>query len=172
MISIAAKLIVIGATTLAAAWGVYRLTTDISTDIEDEFYVQTIVDETATDTVVDDFTTDDNTWGLDPKMYRSGFIASLIKHARYEYGPLSECEANRLMVRRFLRDAMRKRGMREAHVAKHLDVATSLYFVPLHVEVETARLRKTLVVARLEDALLRAQAPSWIQWWTRRAAGV
>lgn len=63
-------------------------------------------------------------------MKRGKFQAKLIQIAKAEFGLLRRTEANRLMVRKFLRDHMREHGMRPTHIAQHLDVSTACFFIP------------------------------------------
>jgi hypothetical protein len=61
---------------------------------------------------------------------RGRFQAKLITLAKSEFGLIPRSEANRLMVRKFLRDQMRERGMRPTHIAAHVDVSVSCFFIP------------------------------------------
>lgn len=63
-------------------------------------------------------------------MKRGRFQAKLIAIAKAEFGLLARTQANRLMVRKFLRDHMRERGMRPTHIAQHLDVSVACFFIP------------------------------------------
>lgn len=63
-------------------------------------------------------------------MKRGKFQAKLVAIAKAEFGLLARTQANRLMVRKFLRDHMRERGMRPTHIAQHLDVSVACFFIP------------------------------------------
>lgn len=63
-------------------------------------------------------------------MKRGRFQAKLVAIAKAEFGLLPRTHANRLMVRKFLRDHMRERGMRPTHIAMHLDVSVACFFIP------------------------------------------
>jgi len=63
-------------------------------------------------------------------MKRGRFQAKLVAIAKAEFGLLGRTQANRLMVRKFLRDHMRERGMRPTHIAQHLDVSVACFFIP------------------------------------------
>lgn len=66
---------------------------------------------------------------------RGRFQAKLVKLAKSEFGLLKRTEANRLMVRKFLRDHMRDHGMRPSHIAEHLDVGVACFFIPCRQDV-------------------------------------
>jgi hypothetical protein len=61
---------------------------------------------------------------------RGAYQAKIIALAKAEFGLLKRTEANRLMVRKFLRDQMRDRKMRPTHIAAHLDISVSCFFIP------------------------------------------
>jgi hypothetical protein len=63
-------------------------------------------------------------------MKRGRFQAKLVAIAKAEFGLLPRTQANRLMVRKFLRDHMRERGMRPTHIVQHLDVGVACFFIP------------------------------------------
>lgn len=63
-------------------------------------------------------------------MPRGRFQGKVVSIAKAEFGYLQRTEANRLMVRKFMRDFMRERGMRPTHVAQHLDVSVACFFIP------------------------------------------
>jgi hypothetical protein len=71
----------------------------------------------------------------DPKMKRGRFQARLVCVAKAEFGLLPRSQANKLMVRKFLRDYMRERGMRPTHIVQHLDVSVALVFIPSEQDV-------------------------------------
>lgn len=65
-----------------------------------------------------------------PRMPRGRFQGKVVAIAKAEFGHLQRTEANRLMVRKFMRDFMRERGMRPTHIAQHLDVSVACFFIP------------------------------------------
>jgi hypothetical protein len=67
---------------------------------------------------------------------RGAFQAKVIKVAKAEFGYLKRSEANRLMVRKYMRDLMRDRGMRPSHIAHHVDICVAIFFIPSRVDME------------------------------------
>lgn len=65
-----------------------------------------------------------------PGMVKGRFQGKVVAIAKAEFGYLQRTEANRLMVRKFMRDFMRDRGMRPTHIAHHLDVSVACFFIP------------------------------------------
>jgi len=89
------------------------------------------------------------------------FSRRLCRLARAKYGPVSRTEANRLMVRRYLYDHLVEHHTRTYTIAKVLDLAVELFFIPTAVDVEIAQLRATAAVTgRIEDA----NANYWSFW--------
>jgi len=80
-----------------------------------------------------------------PRQRAGRFVAACVNAARAEYGLVTECEANRLMIRKFIRDKMRKQGMRESHIAFHCDRAVTIYFIPLDSDIAEGRRRNGLI---------------------------
>lgn len=80
-----------------------------------------------------------------PRPRAGRFIAACVGAARAEYGLVSECEANKLMIRKFIRDKMRKHGMRESHIAAHCDTAVTIYFIPLDSDIAEGKRRNGLI---------------------------
>jgi hypothetical protein len=70
-----------------------------------------------------------------PEGNRGKFLAKIVLLAKAEFGLLKRLESNRLMVRKYLRDLMRERGMRPSHIAQQLDVGVALFFVPSETDV-------------------------------------
>jgi len=99
-----------------------------------------------------------------PRRAAGRFIASAINEARIEFGLVTECEANRLMVRKFLRDKMKEHGVRPTHIALHLDTAVSLFFVPLDRDVRNRALRNTPAV-NAQFRAYRLADWSWLPYW-------
>lgn len=74
-----------------------------------------------------------------PLYGRHTTIWALVTTALAEFGPLTLSEANRIVVRKFLRDKMRTVGMRDSHVAQHVDRATTLFFLRTRTQVADRR---------------------------------
>lgn len=68
-------------------------------------------------------------------MKRSRFQARVVCIAKAEFGLLPRSQANKLMVRKYLRDYMREHGMRSTHIAQHLDVCVALVFIPSEQDI-------------------------------------
>jgi hypothetical protein len=95
-----------------------------------------------------------------PRPRAGRFIAACIGAARAEYGLVTECEANRLMIRKFIRDKMRKHGMRESHIAAHCDTAVTIYFIPLDSDIAEGKRRNGLIGGHQRAENQRAWARS------------
>jgi len=67
---------------------------------------------------------------FDPTMKKSRFQAKIVAIAKVEFGLLPRTTANRLMVRKFMRDYMREKLMRPTHIIQHLDVSVACFFIP------------------------------------------
>jgi len=75
---------------------------------------------------------------------RGRFQAKVIAAAKAEFGLLQRTHANRLMVRKFMRDLMRDRKMRPSHIAKELDVSVSIFFIPSKSDIEAYKVNASL----------------------------
>jgi hypothetical protein len=95
-----------------------------------------------------------------PRPRAGRFIAACVGAARAEYGLVTECEANRLMIRKFIRDKMRKHGMRESHIAAHCDRAVTIYFIPLDSDIAEGKRRNGLIGGHQRAEYQRAWARS------------
>jgi hypothetical protein len=150
------------------AWGVYRRLWLQSTRSNRDAFRALYAADAAID-VLDDFV------DVPVNVVRrkpARFIASAINMAREEFGLVSKCEANRLMVRKFLRDKMRERKMRPTHIALHLDSAVTLYFTPLERDIANQLWENSDAVVARHRAVFTAQLPFWGQfvhalWWGR-----
>jgi hypothetical protein len=80
---------------------------------------------------------------FDPKRNKGRFLAKVVVFAKAKFGKTSRTEANRLMVRKFLYDLMCERGMRNAHIAQHLDVCVALFFVPSNAQIKAEQVAST-----------------------------
>lgn len=65
-----------------------------------------------------------------PKIDRSRFQGKMVAIAKAEFGYLQRTKANKAMVRKFMRDFMRERGIRPTHIAQHVDVCVACFFIP------------------------------------------
>lgn len=57
------------------------------------------------------------------------YVAQCVQMAQVEFGVLSDCPSNRMMVHKFLRDQMREHGVRVSHIAQYLPIAVDLSIV-------------------------------------------
>jgi hypothetical protein len=96
-----------------------------------------------------------------PGMRPGRFQAKVIVAAKAEFGLLRRTEANRLMVRKYMRDRMRDHGMRPSHVNQHLDVSVAIFFVPSKHDLMAHQLGASRVVAERDNAL----HTSWTSFW-------
>lgn len=77
--------------------------------------------------------------------------------AKAEFGMLRRTEANRLMVRNFLKAWMAGTDLRKSHVYLHLDFCTNCSFVPTKADIEAHQIGAT-------RSALNAQAKLHT-WW-------
>jgi hypothetical protein len=86
---------------------------------------------------------------------RIRYTARLILEAKAEFGLLKNIEANRLMVRKWMRDTARAHGLRNIHIATMLDSTVSLFFLPSDHDIVTGYVgytdTATMQVARHEQ---------------------
>jgi hypothetical protein len=68
------------------------------------------------------------------------FIAACVVAAKFEFGECADIPANRMAVRKFLKDMMVLRGLRPTHAMNFLPMATALVFVPSNSEIEADRI--------------------------------
>jgi len=97
------------------------------------------------------------------KPYRPRFMAQLVILAKVKFGLLVENEANRLMLRKYLRDVCEQHGLRPSHASAVIDPAVSLCFVPSEAEILAAELRFTRA-ARTRKGKASRTYRSWFQW--------
>lgn len=71
------------------------------------------------------------------------FVGACVMSAKVVFGTPTDDRANRLVIRKFLRDLMEEHGMRPTHIMKYLDMTTELVFVPSASELHAARLRNS-----------------------------
>jgi hypothetical protein len=80
---------------------------------------------------------------FDAKRNKGRFLAKVVVFAKAKFGKCTRSEANRLMVRKFLFDLMVERGMRNAHIAQHLDICVALFFVPSNAQIKAEQIAST-----------------------------
>jgi len=95
---------------------------------------------------------------------RKTFIAACVLEAKVQFGLPTDCEANRLMIRKFVRDMMVERGMRPTHIAGFLDLVVELVFVPSEDQILARRLRASVAWATRRE---RYAEPLQTMWWRR-----
>lgn len=67
-------------------------------------------------------------------------VVTFALHAKAKFGLQERSEANRVVVRRFIYSEMVSHGMRPTHIAKIIDLATLLTFVPTDTDVRVAQM--------------------------------
>lgn len=132
-------------------WVVYRIccTGDLKITEELERGVlntQASVDDLVLQTVLDDA----DFVGLRPHHFQS----KLITLAKSEFGLLKRTEANRLMVRKFMRDHMREHGVRPSHIAAHLDKSVAIFFIPTKMDIEAVQVGATSLAHERNNRIL------------------
>lgn len=100
-----------------------------------------------------------------PRRIRGTFIASLVRAAKAEFGTPTPIEANRMAVRRFVRDLMVERGVRPSHQMLHLDLVVAWVFVPSDQEIVGQRAMRS-VAAKEQVSHLRYRGGFW-RWVAR-----
>jgi RNase P/RNase MRP subunit POP5 len=78
-----------------------------------------------------------------PVRKQGRFVAKVVTMAKANFGSCVKSEANRLMVRKFMLDLMRERGMRCTHITQHLDICVALFFVPSNAQIVAAQIAST-----------------------------
>lgn len=86
-------------------------------------------------------------WGDEPwrvtASNRTRFLGAVVREAKNEFGVPEDNAANRLVLRKFIRDKMVDRGMRPSHISTFLDFAIEMVFVPSINQLQAKRLRKS-----------------------------
>jgi len=95
------------------------------------------------------------------------FIGWLMQEAKVQFGCPELIESNRLMVRRWVRDRMRERGMRVVHQEQWLDKIVAMVFVPSDNDIEAREYLMSSVACARRD---RYQGPLYT-WWGRMVPG-
>lgn len=93
---------------------------------------------------VDEIGDDDDETFFSVDMSRPRLRGKIIRLAKNEFGLLSRSKANRLMVRKFIRERMVELGMRPSHISDHLDWCTVCVFVPSKREIAAHQMGATL----------------------------
>lgn len=76
-----------------------------------------------------------------PQMCKTRFRAKVVLSAKAEFGYIPRSEANRLMVRKHIRDLMRSHGMRDSHIARNADICVSLFFIPSAADIDAHKIK-------------------------------
>ncbi len=101
---------------------------------------------------------------------RGKYVGYLVRAAKLEFGTLQPTTANKLMVRKFLRDTAVKHGLRPTHALAAVERAHALFFVPCELEILTAQFAQSAPVAdrhfRYDNA-----GRNWIQRLWARTVG-
>jgi len=84
---------------------------------------------------------------------RGRFQAKLVKLAKSEFGLLKRTEANRLMVRKFLRDHMQDHGMRPTHIAEYLDVSVAIFFIPCRQDLIAHQVGSSMAAQSMNEMI-------------------
>lgn len=77
-------------------------------------------------------------------------VVIMARAAKAEFGLLKRTEANRLVVQKFIRDAMRDRNMRPTHIAWYLPLAVEAAFIPTRYDILAKKIAATDAVAEIE----------------------
>lgn len=75
--------------------------------------------------------------------HHGSYRVHLVQRGKAKFGTPTRCEANRLVVRKFLYDTCREDGLVARHINEHIDIATALVFVPSRRELEAAAINHT-----------------------------
>jgi hypothetical protein len=82
------------------------------------------------------------------RKHRGSFRAYLVRIGKAHFGNLTNTQANRLCVRKFLYDACVDHGVLARHIIQHVDIATELVFVPTDDELRNCAVHRTNTVKR------------------------
>jgi hypothetical protein len=103
---------------------------------------------------------------------RRALIAVTVSQMAKNKFPISRrTEANRLVVRRFVHDALKQHGMRPSHIRKTIDMAVSLAFTPDESDLEVIAYESSIAyrkrVAFYETPYSTGWFSSWLSWMPR-----
>jgi len=73
--------------------------------------------------------------------------------AKAEFGMLKRTEANRLMVRKYLKAWMERTDLRKSHMYLHLDFCTNCSFVPTAADIEAHQIGATRAALTAQSKL-------------------
>jgi hypothetical protein len=77
------------------------------------------------------------------RKHKGSFRTYLVQMGKAKFGTPTQTEANRLVVRKYLYDLCRERGLVARHIVDHLDMATALVFVPSREELVSLAITQT-----------------------------
>lgn len=72
------------------------------------------------------------------------FQAKVVLAAKAEFGLLQRSNANRLMVRKFMRDLMRDHKMRPSHIHENIEICVALFFIPSKYDISAYKVGASL----------------------------
>jgi hypothetical protein len=72
------------------------------------------------------------------------FQAKVVLAAKAEFGLLQRSNANRLMVRKFMRDLMRDHKMRPSHIHENIEICVAMFFIPTKHDINAYKVGATL----------------------------
>ncbi len=96
---------------------------------------------------------DDDGLGLQEVVHRGRLRAILVQSAKNEFGLIKRSMANHHMVRKFMRDKMRERGVRPKHIQQNLDVAVACFFIPSVQDVLARQVGATRVAIERDEQI-------------------
>jgi len=141
---------------LLSLWIIYKLVfpdplrNQIPWDLED---VAKAIVEAVDRGDEDDGLGSEENWDFRGRSIRAGsFRARVVIAAKVEFGPTTRTQANLRMVRKFMRDMMRDRGMRPTHISQHLDICAAVFFIPSAGEVAAVQIGATSMALDREEA--------------------
>ncbi len=88
---------------------------------------------------------------------RASYISTLAILAKNKYGELSNTEANRRMVRRYLLSVMEEKKVRPSHISQILPIALEFVFVPTQTEIDACYIRSSNAVLMRRSEQLDVQ---------------
>jgi len=106
-----------------------------------------------------------------PRIRPYSFFVTVVCAAKIEFNLRGHTEADRLVVRRFIKDKMVLHGMRVAHIAKQLDLAVEAAFAVTRDELFAIEYASTRHVVDRYDARDNKYWTffGWTVWRTSRA---
>jgi len=89
------------------------------------------------------------------------YIGWLMGEVKVQFGCPTMSEANRLMVRRWVRDKMRERKMRVTHQRQWLDIVTNSVFLPSDEDI----MAREMLMSRSARKLITRYTSPLYTWW-------